>query len=177
MGDETSAEIRDEIQEGFARALFVTAWTDACGELTGEPGDDSIACYACGAEGVGAGAEHADDCAALAIVRRHSAGSGEDWCDVAPETSEHARAIAARVVAQIEASNGVRLAEVYARNAREPGHEREPSPELFGHYLAMEWLGHGVAWSDSHPEHGLQIGDGEYGIPDVRDTSDAWPAI
>lgn len=36
--------------------------------------------------------------------------------------------------------------------------------EEFGYYLAMESLGHGVAWSDDHEDHGLKIPDTEVGF-------------
>lgn len=34
--------------------------------------------------------------------------------------------------------------------------------ETFGHYLAMEALGYGVSWQDSHQPHGLKVPDFEY---------------
>jgi len=33
--------------------------------------------------------------------------------------------------------------------------------ENLGHYLAMEAMGHGVAWSDDHDPHGLDVPDQE----------------
>lgn len=43
-----------------------------------------------------------------------------------------------------------------------------PSSELFGHYLAMEAMGSGVAWSDSYPEHGLLVPSAACGFEVTR---------
>jgi len=168
---------RLELEESFARALFVCAWADACGELTGGPGDDSIECYCCGAPGVGDGEPHEEDCEAERIAQEKSPGAQEDWMDYAPETSAHARAVAKYAIAAIAKRNKVDLLDVFEANSALDDHRRDPELRDFGHYLAMEWLGHGVGWADDHPDHGLELGGGEYYIHDVRDTEDAWPPI
>lgn len=172
-GDETVDDVRRdqqaELQDGFARALFVNAWAYACGEMTGEPNDSSIDCYGCGAPGVGAGEEHEEDCEVARIADEGTPGSGEDWMAFAPATSEHARKVARAVLEQIASENKVDLLDVYnANNALLEGHEREPMLSDFGHYLAMQWLGSGVSWGDWHPDHNLRLGYGEYMIHDLR---------
>ncbi len=52
----------------------------------------------------------------------------------------------------------VDLVQVFHQNAELPGHACEPDPHTFGWYLATQWLGIGVRWSDSHPDHGLLKG-------------------
>lgn len=173
-------EMREEIEEGFARAIFVSAWSYACGELTGEPNDSSIDCYCCDAAGVGAGDPHFEECEAFDIAQEKSPGPGEDWMDYAPPTSEHARKVAKAAIAEIEKrSTGtcpdgccsdveIDIVDIYEENAALDGHRREPTLDSFGHDLGMEWLGTGVGWSDDHPDHGLDVGNGEYMICDVR---------
>lgn len=40
-----------------------------------------------------------------------------------------------------------------------------PSPaNLFGHYLAMEAMGHGVSWADDHEPHGLRVPHMEFHV-------------
>lgn len=39
-----------------------------------------------------------------------------------------------------------------------PGkHEREPTPHDYGYSLAFESVGHGVAWTDHHPQPALEL--------------------
>lgn len=47
--------------------------------------------------------------------------------------------------------------------------------EDFGYYLAMESLGHGVAWSDSHDDHGLKVPSTEvhFELEDPEDEDSA----
>lgn len=48
------------------------------------------------------------------------------------------------------------LHDVFKKNAATPGHDRPPTPELFGWYLATQAMGEGVCWADSHPDHELR---------------------
>lgn len=157
------------LRDGFARAIFVSAWADACEEVLGER-DSAFECYDCGRA---AGKQHKKRCKAAEIARNGYAGSGQDWMDTAPATSEHALATAREALADIAKSNKVDLLDVFAANIELDGHEGKPTLELFGHYLGMQWLGHGVAWSDSHPDHELELGYGEYHINDVRHPEEA----
>jgi len=81
-----------------------------------------------------------------------TASGGEDWMDVAPATPLSAIKAAAKLWGAVVHDNAVpALSAVLARP------EVDSALELFGHYLAMEALGHGVGWSDSHDDHGLKL--------------------
>ena len=76
--------------------------------------------------------------------------AGMDLMDIAPETSPWAHRRAKDLYLKIEEINGLHsiLKEVERLDADE---------DLFGHYLVMESLGHGVAWSDDHEPHNLEL--------------------
>lgn len=87
-------------------------------------------------------------------------GAGEDWFDFAPPTGAPAKFKAVQLVQAIERMNATEIEVAYERAASAPGerhrkHYKDPTPEDFGHCIAMQALGHGVAWSDNHPGHGL----------------------
>jgi hypothetical protein len=119
--------MRDEIIAGAARAFYVLAWVNAEEEK---------------------GRSH----------------GGCELMDVAPNTARWALRYAKRFAKRVEADNGASLDVLYERarllteapdgmrHAR-----REPTPDLFGHYLAMQAMGQGVAWSDDYPDHGLTL--------------------
>jgi hypothetical protein len=80
--------------------------------------------------------------------------SGMELMDVAPETPNEAYDFAFEKFQEIEAANaGLNLGSFL------PPGEEEGAFDVneFGHYLAMESMGHGVGWSDSHEDHGLNI--------------------
>ncbi len=86
------------------------------------------------------------------------AGGGQDWMEHSPPTPPFARKLGVSLIDAIERKNGSDIETIYKRVAAMPGkHYREPTPDQFGHYLAMEVLGHGVGWSDDHPDHGLKL--------------------
>ena len=115
--------MRDEILQSMARTLFVTAYADAVdeGEIDGP-----------------------------------SAGGGEDWMDVAPEaspeTAEHALKLAERMLAEFLKLNGGTLEslceEWCSPESQTYANGREHDADLFGHYIAMQSLGHGVGLND-----------------------------
>lgn len=79
------------------------------------------------------------------------ARGGQDWMDVAPETPDAAYKAADDLVALFVAKNDVpdmlhlfKTAMAVGGPAADPGE--------FGHYMAMEALGHGVSWFDDHPK-------------------------
>jgi len=81
--------------------------------------------------------------------------SGMQLMDVAPPTPDEVIEHAARFIKSVEKLNGRSIDELYAEAANAPDeadHSREPTPSEFGHYLAMEAMGHGVSWYDDHPE-------------------------
>src|SRR5271169_4337033 len=78
--------------------------------------------------------------------------------DQAPKTNRAAKKKAEELAAQISRLNGVILAHLYDHAIRVPGrHLSVPTPRLFGHYLAMQAMGHGVSWFDDHPTFDLKV--------------------
>lgn len=80
---------------------------------------------------------------------------GENLMDVAPENPEDVQEWGTRFIQTVERLNDkdIRLLYEEAAGAGTPSdHRTEPTPETFGHYLAMQSLGHGVSWYDDHPE-------------------------
>jgi hypothetical protein len=80
------------------------------------------------------------------------AGAGDDWMEVAPETPEDYIPYASKVYDQITPDPAKCL---LAMNLS----ECERNADDFGHYLAMEMMGHGVSWDDGMftPHHGLEL--------------------
>lgn len=119
------------------------------------------------------------------IKKGPKAGAGEDWMDVAPKTRKVARDFAFYLAGQIAQLNGKSLlfivrdamrADAEAFKKQHEGHqdgmwkgtyenlianldgETDYDDEYlrsFGHYIVMESLGHGVAWTDDHAEFGM----------------------
>lgn len=136
--------MRGTIHEAMARAFFVCAWADAMEEAGKLPGQCEL-------------------------------------MDIAPETSNQALDEAKKLYFEIEAENDIHLDEFvppgFTDGSEEdeyvlPGfvpsedgnpEEEELQPwdteaaEQFGHYLAMEAMGHGVRWSDDHEDHDLKV--------------------
>lgn len=91
---------------------------------------------------------------------------GEDWMDHAPETSEEAKKWASDTLEVIEQSHQtpaemLLLRAIRADNGLQDTSGKQYSFEryvdLFGHYLAMEALGHGVSWFDDHEVFDMDI--------------------
>jgi hypothetical protein len=83
--------------------------------------------------------------------------------DIAPETTDDALAEAWRLMGRIEQANGLDIHAAYCKALKADGQDyyaegvAEANADEFGHYLAMEALGHGVGWADDHEPHGLQL--------------------
>lgn len=140
----STAKYREAILESIARTLWVTAWADEMEE------------------------------------RGETKGwAGADLMDLAPETPEAARVMTKAFVERIEKENdctvedGFILALVADGRAFPARHERGswtkyPTREVaaialadsFGHYLAMEAMGHGVSWKDDHAHQPLKLPHG-----------------
>jgi hypothetical protein len=131
----SSSTFRDEWIAGAARAFFVSAYADYCEDpdFCDDESDD-------------------DDDDRDELPRP---GPREDWCDYAPTTPPNAYALAGELWAMLESKNG---ASVYALadRAKEADGE-DPDPEDFGHDLAMQAMGHGVSWFDSHKAFPIEI--------------------
>lgn len=102
----------------------------------------------------------------------------------APETPENARESARTLAERIAAANGRRgfdgLAELWKGVAERAGANPEDceESERFGYFLTMEALGHGVAWADDNPPHGLNVPDFEGGtVCDFWDYADGVPEL
>lgn len=88
---------------------------------------------------------------------------GMDLMDVAPKTPRAAEHAARQLATRIEELNGQTLERLYRRAVTARGiHREEPTQRLFGHYLAMESLGHGVSWFDDHPTFKLKLPNATY---------------
>lgn len=81
--------------------------------------------------------------------------------DAAPKTSRDALQAARALSAEIIKLNNVKsLTDLLARALNAGGHG---SASTFGHYLAMQAMGHGVSWyDDGNPEFGLKLPYFEY---------------
>lgn len=76
--------------------------------------------------------------------------SGVEIMDVMPAEIDPAAVKAAEaLVADMTRMNGASLDVVYERAAAIANGDREPSREMFGHYCAMQAMGHGVGLSDA----------------------------
>lgn len=92
--------------------------------------------------------------------------------DQAPVTPAKAKVWAKKLLSTMERMNGLSLDKMYERAAAKPlehSWERKPTKKDFGHYTAMQALGHGVAWSDDHPRHGFKIPHAEFHMMGARD--------
>lgn len=130
--------LRDTIISSMARTLWVTAWADELEERS-----------------------RRHDVAARARMRDWPQ---KDLMDLAPETPQAAKNLASKLAFTLESEGPCVLEDALTRalwaDLAQPSERfssRQESVEeyagSFGHYLAMEALGHGVAWSDDHVDH------------------------
>jgi hypothetical protein len=84
-------------------------------------------------------------------------GHQVDIMDVAPRTNAAANAAAKELAKDIERANGRSLTSLYTTAVAQEGHRKEPNPTDFGHYLAMQAMGHGVSWWDDHPKFPMTV--------------------
>ncbi len=122
---------RDTVIHHAARAFFVSAYADYC---ENEPRGESCARASC----------------------------GDDWMDIAPEaTPLEAYVLAGEMWASIEAASKINMFALAARANQADGGEYEIGDDFdaehFGHYLAMQYMGHGVSWFDDHEEFEIEI--------------------
>lgn len=117
----------DDILDGAARALFLSAYANAV--------DDAE--------------EHPDDYPEGFADR--GAGPGEDWDDVAPETPPEARDSARRLLDRMGGDDNVsRLCAAWMEAGGSDGGSAyfDSAEERFGHCLAMQAIGSGVGCED-----------------------------
>lgn len=138
--------MRETIITAMARALFVQWWANGCSCGS----EDHESCRTGENPDSDPNVEH----------RENGARPGEDLMDVAPETTDDARKTAEVLTASIEKLNGADIESLYTKAANAEGdHLTDPTPEDFGHYIAMQAVGHGVGWNDDHPNAGIKIPD------------------
>ena len=88
---------------------------------------------------------------------RHHRG---DLMDAAPATPSPARTAAKILAKKIEIMNhGKTVSDLYADALNAGAHDtrRGTDPQTFGHYIAMQSLGHGVSWFDDNPKFPLEL--------------------
>jgi hypothetical protein len=85
--------------------------------------------------------------------------SGANLMDLAPETPECVKDMSRRFLKEVKRVNANALASAFLRTLTGWFNVRYPQDhhDDFGHYLAMEAMGTGVAWSDSHEDHELDV--------------------
>jgi hypothetical protein len=144
--------VRDEIAKGAARAFFLTAYADFM-ERDFDADEASHVTRA----------EFDEERAGLP-----RAGSGQNWNDHAPPTSPAAWEMGWSLVKTIERETGKTI-DVLFNGATilcsRPGGKISTAfrckdnhtPDLYGHYLAMEAMGHGVTWADDHEDHPFEV--------------------
>jgi len=144
----SSSIFKDEFLRGAAKAFFASAYADFVEE--GHSTDNELS--------------DSDRAARLALPRP---GGGEDWMDYMPEVPPAAYALAGELWAALEAANKVSVY-VLAERAEQADTEHKSKcakcgdgfdAEEFGHYLAMQAMGHGVSWFDDHGDFDIEIPD------------------
>jgi hypothetical protein len=118
-------DVRDQIVDGMARALFVSSWAEA----------------------------HAHEYQQVDLEK------------VAPPTPPDAEMYARNLCGQVEKYNDrtdINLIYAGIVGYEAHAHRKKPTPESFGWYLGMQMLGHGVSWTDDHPDAGLELPYADY---------------
>lgn len=155
MAKKTRNQLLDDwekhIRNAMARTLWVTSYADYVDELSPEERE------------------------AILGTEQHPDNEGRDWDDVAPEETPQGAHQAARDLAELFAvSEGIGrrrpMTELFEMahhaDTGEPlelehmfGDEKRKAPqwEMFGHYMVMQALGHGVSWFDDHKEFDLEV--------------------
>lgn len=121
-----SPTIAEQIELAMAKAFFASAWADAQEE---KPGDDPAGVYL----------------------------TGKDIMDVMPTEIDPAAMDAAKaLVFEMERANARPINVLFAQAVVLHDGDREPTAEMFGHYCAMQAMGHGVGLSDAFGDAAYQ---------------------
>lgn len=133
----SDSTFRDAFLEGAAKAFFCTAYADYVEEADSTDNDlDEV---------------ERNERANLARP-----GGGEDWMDCLPPIPPNAYALAGELWNALYKANGE--AGVYSLALRaEAADGVAPDPDQFGHYLAMQAMGHGVSWFDDHKTFKIKV--------------------
>jgi len=84
--------------------------------------------------------------------------------DQAPATPLSAYVWAGELIGLLTALNKASIYMLGAEAAKAEGAD-DIDANLFGHYLAMQALGHGVSWFDDHAKFPLKVPGMEYNLP------------
>lgn len=91
------------------------------------------------------------------IFDGHVPGPGSDWMDYIPEVPTACYVEAGMLWEKIANLNNSNMYHIVTRALEAADIPTDPEEiELFGHYMAMQAMGHGVSWFDDHPE--FQVG-------------------
>jgi hypothetical protein len=92
---------------------------------------------------------------------------GMELYEVAPETPPEAYRAAAQLIIDFERANRKDLDAMYRRALETAGLQDGAAVRKdFGYLTAMQALGHGVAWFNHYPDHGLEIPSIEFLVDD-----------
>lgn len=134
-GEAQMGDIDPTILDMMARTFFVSAWADEWEHYENEYDDF----------------EGYDEIVEELGVEPPNF-MGVELMSIAPETPQEAMQFAEKFYRDIEQTNNVNLEEFIP-----PGEDEDFDRHDFGYCLAMEGMGTGVAWSDDHEDHGLNI--------------------
>jgi hypothetical protein len=134
----SDSTFRDEWLEGAAKAFFATAYADYVEE--GHSTDNELS---------------EDERETRLSLSKP--GPGEDWMDYLPEIPPNAYALAGELWAMLEAANPGGCGVYTLAERAEAVDGEKPDPEQFGHYLAMQAMGHGVSWFDDHKTFKIKV--------------------
>lgn len=123
---ERGGDHRAAIVTGIAKGLYSSAWADDQEETHRSSGKKGL-----------------------------SPLSGQEITKIAPAPSASAKNAAEKLARQYEKANGKSLDDLYDDARKANGGQAEDA-EMFGHYLAMMALGHGVSWFDDHKKFPLK---------------------
>ena len=87
-------------------------------------------------------------------------GPGGDWMNCAPTNPPAAYALAGQLWTDIEHASKCSMY-VLRERALEAEGVTDIDANDFGHYMAMQYMGHGVSWFDSHEKFEIKIPHGE----------------
>lgn len=93
--------------------------------------------------------------------------------DAAPETPARVKRVAAKFLSELARLNGKSVSGILKEAARltgVPDAGLDAIADIFGYYLAMEALGHGVSWEDDYPPHGLEVPYVEFSSADLDEA-------
>lgn len=99
--------------------------------------------------------------------RKYGAHNGAKWHDVAPDAPDEAADAGKELAEMFRRANGKDLLMLLGLAAKADGVKATDTyAESFGHYMAMQALGHGVSWFDDHAQFPITFPRFECHCPD-----------